>query len=245
MKNILIIGATSAIAEATARCFAQRGDSLYLVARDVERLSTMSKDLKIRGANTVNYSQLDVNQFAAQTDSINGAFDTFGHIDIVLIAYGTLPDQQACEKDYKAALDAMNTNAISTLLLLTHIANKLVLQQSGTIAVITSVAGDRGRQSNYVYGASKRMVSTFLQGLRNRLYQSNVNVLDIKPGLVDTPMTKQLNKGILWAKPNDIAKGIVSSIDKNKYTVYLPKFWRLIMLVIRSIPEMIFKKMGL
>jgi len=245
MKKHLIIGATSAIAQATARRFAQRGDTLYLIARDVVRLSTMAEDLKIRGAGAVNYGQLDVNHFDKQADSIRTAFDVLAHVDNVLIAHGTLPDQKACEQDVNAMLEAMNSNAMSTIALLTHIANKMEIQKSGVIAVITSVAGDRGRQSNYVYGASKSMVSTFLQGLRNRLFASNVKVLDIKPGFVDTPMTRQFDKGMLWSNPDAIAKGIIASIDKNKHTVYLPGFWRLIMMVIRLIPEAIFKRMGL
>ena len=245
MKNILIIGATSAIAEATARSFAQRGDKLYLVARNTTRLAAIAEDLRIRGAKAVDHNQLDVDQFANHSACIDQAFNTLEHIDIVLIAHGTLPDQKACEQDWNIALQAINTNAISTILLLTHIANKLTAQKSGTIAVITSVAGDRGRQSNYIYGASKRMVSTFLQGLRNRLHQSNVNVIDIKLGLVDTPMTKYFDKGILWSSPNDIATGIAASINKNRQTVYIPKFWRLIMFIIRSIPENIFKRMKL
>jgi len=208
-------------------------------------LATLVKDLKIRGAAAVHYNQLDVNHFEAHEETVNVAFDVLGKVDVVLIAYGILPDQKACEQDCNMALAELNTNAISVMSLLTSIANKLEVQKSGTIAVITSVAGDRGRQSNYVYGASKRMVSTFLQGLRNRLYRSGVNVLDIKPGFVDTPMTKQFDKGVLWANPSDIAKGIVASIDKNKHTVYLPRFWRLIMIVIRIMPEVLFKRMKL
>jgi len=119
------------------------------------------------------------------------------------------------------------------------------MQKSGTIAVITSVAGDRGRQSNYVYGSAKGMVSTFLQGLRNRLYRAGINILDIKPGFVDTPMTIDFKKGPLWVSPEKIAEGIVEAIDKQKTEVYLPWFWKFIMLIIKLIPESIFRKMKL
>ena len=139
----------------------------------------------------------------------------------------------------------LSTNAISTISLLTHLANRLEMQKSGTIAVVTSVAGDRGRQSNYVYGAAKGMVSIFLQGLRNRLHKAGVNVLDIKPGFVDTPMTAEFKKGLLWAKPESVAGSIVNGIDRGKYEIYTPFFWRIIMLVIRNIPESIFKKANL
>lgn len=245
MQNIMIIGATSAIAEATARLYAKQGDRLYLLARNQERLDTMAKDLKIRGANSVNFCQIDVNNFVLHEDVINTAFESLGNIDVVLIAHGTLPDQQACEVNVETTLAELNTNAISTVSLLTQIANKLEIQKNGTIAVITSVAGERGRQSNYVYGAAKGMLSIFLQGLRNRLHKSGVNVLDIKPGFVDTPMTAEFKKGLLWAKPDTIAKSIVLGIERNKHNIYTPFFWRYIMLVIKKIPESLFKRLSL
>ena len=200
MQNILIIGATSAIAGATARLYAQRGDNLYLLARNEERLTTVANDLEIRGATAANYAQFDVNQLKVHAKLINTAFKKLGTVDVVLIAHGTLPDQKACESNFDTTLAELNTNAISTISLLTHIANRLEAQQNATIAVITSVAGDRGRQSNYVYGAAKGMVSVFLQGLRNRLHESGVKVLDIKPGFVVTPMTAGFKKGLLWGK---------------------------------------------
>ena len=147
------------------------------------------------------------------------------------------------EKSAADTIASCNTNALSVISLLTLLANHFEEKKSGTIAVITSVAGDRGRQSNYIYGASKAMVSVFLQGLRNRLFHSQVNVLDIKPGFVDTPMTAHIKKGgPLWAKPEAVAKDIVNAIEKKKDLLYTPFFWRYIMLIIRNIPECIFKK---
>ena len=245
MKHILMIGATSAIAEATARIFARRGDRLYLLARNQDRLSGLAEDLKIRGAASVAWRRFDVHEDDAQADAIAAAFASLGTVDMALIAHGTLPDQRACQTDPKAVLAALHTNAISTILLLTHLANKLGKQQSGTIAVITSVAGERGRQSNYVYGAAKAMVSVFLQGLRNRLHRSGVTVLDIKPGLVDTPMTVGFEKGVLWAEPETVAAGIVRALDAGKSVIYLPWFWKYLMLIIRSIPESVFKRLEL
>lgn len=245
MKHILIIGATSTIAEATARIFAQRGDRLYLLARNQERLSPLAKDLKIRGAASVDYGRFDVNDFDAHEAAIDTGLAALGKIEVVLIAHGTLPDQKACETDFNTALAALNTNAISTVLLLTHLAKKLEKQKSGTIAVITSVAGERGRQSNYVYGAAKGMVSVLLQGLRTRLHRSGVQVLDIKPGFVDTPMTAEFKKGLLWTKPETVADGIVKALDKEKNVTYVPWFWKYIMLIIKSMPEKIFKQLDL
>jgi short-subunit dehydrogenase len=242
MQNTLIIGATSAIAEATARLFANRGDSLFLLARDRERLAAISQDLKVRGAARVECSDLDLGELSAHKALIDSAFDSLGAVDNVLIAHGTLPDQQACERDFPTALNEIHINAISTVSLLTHLANRLEEQGSGTLAVVTSVAGDRGRQSNYVYGASKSMVSVFLQGLRNRLYRSGVAVLDIKPGFVDTPMTRAFEKGPLWVRPEAVARNIYAAMARKTHTLYTPFFWRFIMLVIRNIPEALFKR---
>jgi decaprenylphospho-beta-D-erythro-pentofuranosid-2-ulose 2-reductase len=245
MQKILIIGATSAIAEATARLFAARGDRLYLLARNRERLETMAKDLKIRGAESVAFDVLDVNDFDRHPALLDAATTTMDGIDIVLIAHGTLPDQKACEGDFRRTLEELNTNAIGTISLLTHLANRFEQQRHGVIAAISSVAGDRGRQSNYVYGTAKAAVTVFLQGLRNRLYKSGVKVLTIKPGFVDTPMTADFSKGILWAQPERIAKDILKAISTSRSVLYTPWFWRPVMVLIRLIPEPLFKRLSL
>lgn len=245
MQHVLMIGATSAIAEATARLFARRGDRLYLLARNQDRLSGLAEDLKIRGAASVAWRRFDVHEDDAQAAALAAAFASLGTVDVVVIAHGALPDQRACQTEPKAVLAALHTNAVSTVALLTQLANTLEQQQSGTIAVMTSVAGERGRQSNYVYGAAKALVSVFLQGLRNRLYRSGVTVLDIKPGLVDTPMTAGFEKGVLWAAPETVAAGIVRALDAGRSVVYLPWFWRYLMFIVRNIPERIFKRLEL
>ncbi|NPA72991.1 MAG: SDR family oxidoreductase [Gammaproteobacteria bacterium] len=244
-QNILVIGATSAIAQATIRRYAEQNASLFLIARNSEQLETLAEDAKIRGAHQVHTATLDVNEFAEHEAVIASVFEALNTVDITLIAHGTLPDQAACQTELSTLMTELNTNALSTLSLLTVLANRLEQQGSGSLAVITSVAGDRGRQSNYVYGAAKGMVSRFLQGLRNRLTPHNVHVLDIKPGFVDTPMTADFKKGALWAKPEQIADSIVKAIKKQKNTLYTPFFWSGIMLIIRSIPEAIFKRLKL
>jgi len=246
MKKILIIGATSAIAEATARIFAARGETLFLVARNAERLQAIKADLDVRGAVRTATATLDVADVVAQQAIIDQAERELGGLDIVLIAHGTLSDQGECEKSVAALRREFEVNALSTMALLTILANTFEARRTGTLAVISSVAGDRGRQSNYVYGAAKAAVTAFLSGLRQRLAKSNVDVLTIKPGFVDTPMTANIaNKGALWAKPDAVAAGIVRAIDKRRNVVYLPGFWALIMLVIKHIPEAIFKKLKL
>ena len=245
MRKVLIIGATSAIAQATARIYAQQQDDLFLVGRDEDKLAIIAADLKVQGANKVNYTSLDLNKCERHQDMLEQADSSLEGIDIVLISYGTLDDQKECEQEYSKTKRALHTNFLSVISLLTLLANKLEPQNYGCIAVISSVAGVRGRQSNYIYGAAKGGLSIFLQGLRNRLQSANISVLDVKPGFVDTPMTADFKKGALWAKPEDIAKGIYKAIEKRKDVVYLPWFWWPIMTIINYIPEPIFKRMKL
>lgn len=245
MQKILVVGATSAIAEATARLWAARGDALFLVGRNAARLETIAADLQVRGAASVSCFNMDATETAAHAAMLDAATAAMGGLDIALIAHGTLPDQKACEASVELTLKEIDNNGLSVIALATLLGARFEAQGHGTIAAISSVAGDRGRQSNYVYGAAKGMVSLFMQGLRNRLVKQGVQVLTIKPGFVDTPMTASFKKGALWAQPDDIARGILQAIEKRRDIVYLPGFWRLIMLIIRHIPERIFKKLSL
>lgn len=248
LKRVVLFGATSAIAEQTARRLVAEGSSLYCVGRNQEKLAAILDDLRVRA----NDSQCIEGCVADLTDStlhghlIATAECVLGGMDAVLVAHGTLSDQQSCQADVAMLRQEFETNALSVISLLTLLANHFEQQQSGVIAVISSVAGDRGRQSNYVYGAAKGMVSLFLQGLRNRLAKANVDVVTIKPGFVDTPMTAGYDKkGPLWAKPDQVANGIIKAMRSGRGVVYLPFFWWGIMLIIRHIPEFIFKRMSL
>lgn len=245
MKKILIVGATSAIAEAVARRVAARGDALVLAGRQVERLEAIAADLRSRGAAQVAVAVFD----ARHNDTVPALLDeaqvALQGLDTLLVAHGTLPDQAACAASIERTLAEFQTNALSVIALCTEAANRFEAQGRGTIAVISSVAGDRGRQSNYVYGAAKGAVSLFLQGLRNRLAHKGVQVLTIKPGFVDTPMTAAFKKGPLWATADQVAAGIVAAIDSGRDVAYLPWFWCYIMLIIRHIPERIFKRLSL
>lgn len=246
MKNWIIVGVTSAIAESVARIWAGRGYKLFLVARNENRLADIAQDLKVRGAAAVDTFAMDANAFERHQELFEAAHKSMGRIDGIFIAHGTLPDQKACETSFNVARAEIETNGLSVISLCTLAANLFEQQRQGDIAVISSVAGDRGRQSNYVYGAAKGMVSIFLQGLRNRLAKSGVHVTTIKPGFVDTPMTADFDKGgPLWASSEQVANGIVSAVDKKRNVVYLPWFWWIIMNIIRHIPEFIFKKMKL
>ena len=245
MRNIVIVGASSAIAEAVAQCYAKAGDNLYLLARNVDKLERIKQDLLVRGAATVAVARFEANDTGAHEQCVSDIVEQLTHVDVWLIAYGSLPDQEQCQRDTQLMLQEVNTNGVSVVSLLTHVANKMELQGSGTIAAITSVAGDRGRQSNYVYGAAKGMVSIFMQGLAQRLYRAGVHVWDVKPGFVDTPMTASFDKGLLWAQPEKVAAVIYKRIEKRQHCGYVPSFWALIMFVIKRVPYVIFKKLSL
>jgi decaprenylphospho-beta-D-erythro-pentofuranosid-2-ulose 2-reductase len=245
MTKVLIIGAGSAIAEATARCFAADGGTLHLIGRKSERLEVISQDLRVRGAAAVTVGVLDVDALTAHAAALDAAEQALGGIDVALIAHGTLPDQPECAASTEVALREFHTNAVATIALMNALAQRLERQGQGTLAVISSVAGDRGRQSNYLYGSAKAAVSTYAAGLRNRLYPRGIQVVTIKPGFVDTPMTAAFKKGALWATPASVGQRIHAAIQQRRDVVYVPGFWRLIMLVIRSIPEFLFKRLKL
>ena len=243
MKRILIIGATSAIAQACARLWVTQGASLYLVGRNAQKLNILEQDLRTRGASTLASESLDLNQLTQHPALLARATQALGGLDIVLIAHGTLSDQAACEHSVELTLQELHTNALSVISLATLLAQQLEAQHSGCLAVISSVAGERGRATNYVYGTAKAALSCFLSGLRQRLHPSGVHVLTIKPGFVDTPMTAEFTKGKLWATPEQVALGIIKAIESGKNSVYLPWFWRYIMLIIQHIPDALFKRL--
>lgn len=242
MQRILIIGATSAIAEATARIYAARGAAIHLAGRQRSLLDSIAADLSVRGGRT-SASVLDVNDVEAHAEVLDAAWQALGGVDVALLAHGTLPDQGRCDESVALSLQEFATNGTSTIALSAALAQRL--QPGATLAVISSVAGDRGRASNYLYGSAKAAVSTYLSGLGQRLRPTGVNVVTIKPGFVDTPMTASFKKGALWATPDTVAKGIVRAIGRKKAVAYLPTFWWAIMLVIKSIPEFVFRRIKL
>lgn len=243
--KVAIIGATSALAHETAKCFATEGAELFLVGRSEGKLSTLADDLKVRGAKHVETYLLDLADLSQHQDMFDRAVIALNGIDMLLIAHGTLGNQRKCELSVEETMKELTNNFTSVVSLLTISGNYFEKQKRGCIAVISSVAGDRGRKSNYVYGAAKGGVSAFLQGLRNRLSKANVSVVTIKPGFVDTPMTASLKKGPLFAKADVVGRGIYQAMKQGKDIVYLPWFWRPIMLIVTSIPERIFKHLSM
>ncbi|MEM5295103.1 SDR family oxidoreductase [Burkholderia sp. JPY481] len=246
MKNIVIIGATSAIASACARAWNGPGVRFALVARNARRLQETADDLKARGAGFVSCHQLDIDDLGAQEAVVQACRAALGSIDIVLVAPGTLPDQRECERDAAVAVREFTTNVVSVIALLTRFANIVEEQRSGTLAVIASVAGDRGRPSNYLYGSAKAALATFCEGLNARLKKVGGHVVTIKPGFVATPMTQGLPlPKPLVATPQAVAADIVKAVARHRDVLYTPWFWAGIMLIIRSIPRRIFNRLSL
>ena len=244
-KRVLALGATSAIAQATLRLLAEQRASFFLVGRNPEKLAAVRSDLLTRGATGAVTFSADLDDTASHPALLMKAVTDLGGIDIALLAHGVLGDQSAAERDYTSAEAILQTNFLSAVSLITWLANYFEAERRGTLAVISSVAGDRGRKSNYVYGASKGGLNIFLDGVRNRIDRAGVQVLTIKPGFVATPMTAHLPKNALFAQPAEVGRHIVRAIEKRKDVVYAPPFWGLIMLMVRSIPRRIFKKMNM
>ncbi len=246
MKKILIIGANSAIANSCARIWAAEKADFFLVARNQGKLQQMAADLMARGAKSVKIHELDLNKFESHQEMIETSLEALGKIDVALIAHGTLPEQKKCEEDVELALQEFSSNGLSVIAVLTALANEMAKENSGTIAVISSVAGDRGRGSNYLYGSAKAAVTAFCEGLRARMFKVGVHVLTIKPGFVNTPMTKDLAlPPLLTASPEKVAQDIVKAIEKKSDSIYTPFFWWGIMTIIKLIPIAIFKKLKL
>jgi len=243
--RVLVVGATSAIATETARVYAAYGARLFLTGRDADRLEGVAADLRVRGASTVETAVLDVTDRRRGAEVMDSAWAAFGGFDVALLAHGVLPDQARCQASAEEALAALDVNFASTVALLTPLANRFEAARAGCIAVITSVAGDRGRQSNYLYGAAKGGLDRFLEGLRNRLFRSGVAVVTLKPGFVDTPMTAGLRQGPLFVSARRAGRAVHRAIERRRDVAYIPWFWRPIMAMIRALPEPVFKRLRL
>lgn len=234
------------MAQAWARLPAARGAGFYLLGRDADKLEAVKKDLLARGAREVVIHTADL---AVQQDYDNIVSQLYTHwqrVDIALFAQGSLPDQQALLSDMKAVRTVFELNAMSYMLPANLIAARMAQTGSGSIVLISSVAGDRGRQSNFFYGTSKAAVTTFAQGLRNHMFKFGVHVMTVKPGFCDTPMTAGIAKGgPLWAMPEQIAACIENGLQKKRDVIYAPWFWQVIMRIIQHLPEAIFKRLSL
>lgn len=234
--KVVIIGATSAIAQEVAKLYAAEGATLFLVGRNEAKLLAVASDLRVRGATDVTTFVADLADRSRDAEIVAKAGEA---IDVVLLAHGSLPDQRTIESDPAAQGEEFALNATSYVALAGHFAN--VLRSGAVLAVIGSVAGDRGRRSNYVYGAAKAAVDTYCEGLRARLAESNVAVVLIKPGWVDTPMTASMKKNPLFASARRAARDIHDAIRGRRAVAYVPWFWRWISLLVRMLPARLVK----
>jgi short-subunit dehydrogenase len=246
-RKIVIVGATSAIAMQCARLWAQgQAVDLVLLGRDLGRLERAAADLRVRSPQSrieaVRAEFFDPVAIQATVDSIVAA----GQVDTVLIAHGSLPEQAECEHDLQASREALEVNGISPVLYAEAFSRHMARENRGTIALIGSVAGDRGRKSNYVYGAAKGLVTRYAQGLQHRFAGSGVAVVLIKPGPTDTPMTARLKqRGAKLAPVEQVAAQIVAAIERRVAVAYVPGKWAVIMMIIRHLPSFVFNKLNI
>ena len=243
--KVIILGATSAIAETTARLYAGEGAELLLVARQPERLAAMAADLKLRGAARVETATRDLADTDGVADAFAGFVATLGGVDHVLLAYGALGDQKTLERDPAATQASLAVNFTSAAAWALVAAEVLERQRRGALVVLGSVAGDRGRRANFVYGAAKAGLAAFVEGIAHRFTASGPRAVIVKPGPVITPMTEGFanRKGLMWSTPEAIAAIVRRAADRGGSVVYAPWFWRWIMLVIRFLPAAIFNRL--
>lgn len=242
-KNVLILGATSDMALAIARKFGSHGFSITLAARNLEKLKAIQADIRIRQG-----VQVEIAFFDALEIQDHPAFYHNLAIkpDIVICVFGLLGDQQKAERDWESCEEILLSNYVGAVSILNVVANDMEQRRHGVIVGISSVAGERGRQSNYFYGSAKAGFSAYLSGLRNRLFKSGVHVVTVKPGFVKTRMIENLKTpGPLTAQPKEVANDIYEAVTKKKNVIYTKGIWRTVMYVIKTIPEPLFKKLKL
>ncbi len=244
-KTILVVGATSTIVQALLRLYARNQARFALVGRDSERLEAVANDLSRLGGKVEKICTLDFQAPHTHNQTIKQIFSEIPEIDSAIVGHGLLGDQVAAQRSYSLAEELLFINYLSYISILEPIAEVFENRQRGSIIAFSSVAGDRGRQSNYIYGSTKAGVSCYLQGLRNRLFKTKVKVLTVKPGMVDTPMTADFKKTRLFASPERVAADIFKAERKGRNELYTPWFWRPIMAIICAIPEFLFKRLSL
>lgn len=250
MKKIMVVGATSAIAEAFLRCWLadQKGEAVAccLLARREDRLKTIAKNITISVGGHVETHTFNAEDPLTVASAIDSGFESMTDIDLVLVAFGSLPDQPRTEQDPAYAIGQFNLNATATIAAMNQVAARLQERGQGTLVVLGSVAGDRGRASNGLYGAAKASVACFASALRVRLFGSGVHVMEVRPGFTQTPMTAELDlPQRLVSSPDRVANVILKGLKRHRSVVYAPGFWRWIMWVIRWLPEPIFKRLKL
>jgi len=239
----LVLGATSAIARATARELAARGHNLTLAGRDLAELERDAADIRLRHDVEVQVKAFDAEGYDEHAGFLAQVVEQGGELEGVVLAFGYLGEQSRAAQQWDESLAIMQRNYVGAVSILNRCAEYLAQRGEGKIIGISSVAGDRGRQSNYIYGSAKGGLSVYLQGLRNAMFHRGVHVMTVKPGFVDTAMTYGMPGLFLVASPQAVARRILAALDKGRNEIYAPWFWRWIMLIIRHVPEPIFKRL--
>ena len=243
--SVLILGATSPIARQVAKRYAEQGQPVFCAARDAEEAEAVASDIHLRHDVETASGHFDAREFDAHRDFVDEVVEAVGPIDVALVAFGDMGDQEEAQQDFEIARRVIEVNYTGAASIAEAVAAHLEERGDGSIIGISSVAGDRGRQSNYFYGSAKGAFALYLQGLRNRLFPEGVHVLTVKPGFVDTRMTFGMETAIPIASPEDVSRAIVKAEKKGKNKIYVPRFWAAIMGIIKSIPEVIFKRLSL
>jgi decaprenylphospho-beta-D-erythro-pentofuranosid-2-ulose 2-reductase len=243
-QSVLVLGGTSEIGVATARALAaRRARTVALAARDPARCAAAADSIRSAGATRVESVAFDALDFSSHAAFVDDVFARFGDIDLVLVAFGVLGDQDEAAADPSAAVEVISTNFTGAASVMTPLARKLVAQGHGTIVLLSSVAGERARKSNYVYGASKAGVDAFAQGLGDSLAGTGVSVMVVRPGFVKTKMTEGLDPAPLSVTPEAVAEEIVKGLARGSHTVWAPPPMRAVMSVLRHVPRPLFRRL--
>lgn len=243
--SVLILGATSRIAQQLAHRYAEAGSAVFVAARDLDEAERIAADVRIRCESLAVAGAFDALAVESHPDFVAQVEAEVGPIDVAIVAFGEMGDQQGSEEDFLAAKRVIDVNYTGAASICEAVAAKMVARGAGAIVGITSVAGDRGRQSNYFYGSAKGAFTLYLQGLRNRLYKRGVHVLTVKLGFVDTRMTYGMSTAIPVASPEAVSRALFKAEQRREDVLYYPRFWKGIMHIIRHTPEAVFKRLSL
>ena len=243
-QRILVVGCTSAIVQEVLTLYCQSDDQLYLVGRNQQKMDTLRNELQKADIRQIQYESKNLTEFETHESLVNNAYQALQNIDLIIIGHGKLSDEDNC-CDYKAIQKDFEVNFLSITSLLSFIIPKMIQAKNGHIVVLSSVAGDRGKKRNLIYSSAKSALSVYLEGLTNKLFEHNIYVTDIKPGITKTPMTSNQKHGLLSSEASTVAKSCVRAIHKKTEVCYAPFYWRIIMTIICAIPHKIYKRLSL
>lgn len=242
--NVLIIGASSGVGRETAHLFSRKGHNLICASQDKEELRFLTSDLHIRYGGEATAVPTDLSDTDSVRKMLKSVYERYDILDCAIVTAGDMPPNQTPYWDENSLIHTTATNYIGIALVLNEVSRRMVEQHKGTIICLSSVAGDRGRERNFIYGASKSALTTYLEGLRMKTFRDGVRVVTIIPGYIDTPMSYGKVSGLLTASPQYAAKKIFSLLSNKKNVIYIPSVWRYIMFVLKSVPTLIFKRMS-